>query len=117
MKKHPFDLSRRDVLRLLGIGAGVGLVGDVASHTDLFAQVMNTSKRTVKVPKGAVIRTVLADIDPNTVTGATLMHEHLGTGRPGRGGGPPTTPSQDEPWMAEELIAAKKNAGLQMIVA
>src|SRR3989442_15310210 len=112
--------SRRDAMRMLGIGAGVGIAVDWGYRPDLLARPLaqiQVGKRTLKFPRGAIIRTVLNDIDPNTIDGATLMHEHLGSGRPGRGGGPATAPSQDEAWMAEELIAAKEKAGLRCIVA
>jgi predicted metal-dependent phosphotriesterase family hydrolase len=66
------------------------------------------------VPLGGVIRTITGHIDPNSVTGGTLMHEHLGNGRPAQardGGGllPVDNPTQDPTWMAEELTLARKN--------
>jgi predicted metal-dependent phosphotriesterase family hydrolase len=76
----------------------------------------------IDVPAGAVIRTVTGDIDPNSISGGTLMHEHLGNGRPARarGGGAPLpvdNPTQDPAWMAEELTLARKNGNLGCIVA
>jgi predicted metal-dependent phosphotriesterase family hydrolase len=111
--------SRREIMRLLGIGAGLGVATEVGRTTDLFAGAVQRAGGTLRlrgVPSGAVIRTAVKDIDPNDIIGSTLMHEHLGNGRPGRGGGPPVTPSQDPDWMAEELVAAR-NAGLGCIVA
>jgi phosphotriesterase-related protein len=99
-----FRFTRREAMLMLG--AGVASLGQI-----------QVGRRQLKVPRGAVIRTVLNDIDPNAIDGATLMHEHLGSGRPGRNGGPPAAPSQDEAWMVEELIAAKEKAGLRCIVA
>jgi phosphotriesterase-related protein len=105
---------------MLGAGVGAGIAVDWAAGPDLLAGSLvqiQAGKRKLKVPRDAVIRTVLNDIDPNTIDGATLMHEHLGSGRPGRGGRAATAPSQDEAWMVEELIAAKEKAGLRCIVA
>lgn len=113
-------LTRREALWTLGAGVGAGVAVDWASTWSLLAGSLaqvEVGRRTLKLPRGAIIRTVLNDIDPNTIDGATLMHEHLGNGRPGRRGGPATAPSQDEAWMAEELIAAKEKAGLRCIVA
>jgi predicted metal-dependent phosphotriesterase family hydrolase len=117
---HRLQLTRREALRLLGVGVGARIAADWAHPSDLvggsLAQIQ-VGRRALTFPRGAIIRTVLNDIDPNTIDGATLMHEHLGSGRPGRRGGPPTAPSQDEAWMAEELIAAREKAGLRCIVA
>lgn len=69
-----------------------------------------------------IIRTVLADIDPQQIQGATLMHEHLGTGRrpPAREGqsndAPPSSPTEDADWMQVELTAAHA-AGVGCIVS
>ena len=76
----------------------------------------------IPVPAGGIIRTMTGDIDPNSFTGGTLMHEHLGNGRPpqARGGGAPPpvdNPTQDPAWMAEELALARKNGNLGCIVA
>jgi phosphotriesterase-related protein len=112
--------TRRETMRMLGIGAGVGVAIDWGYNSDLLAGSLaqiRVGKRTLKFPRDAIVRTVLNDIDPNTIDGATLMHEHLGSGRPGRRGGPATAPSQDEAWMVEELIAAREKAGLRCIVA
>lgn len=82
MKKQSYGsahLNRRAAMRrLLGIGvvgagAGVSMAfGDGEPET---AELMPS---TVTFPEGAVIRTLLDDIDPNVLaTGATMMHEHL----------------------------------------
>jgi phosphotriesterase-related protein len=104
--------GRRRALQLL---AGGALAWRGALITAAGAQ-GQTAPGPLRVPRGAVLRTVLGDIDPNGVNGATLMHEHLGTGRPGRGGGPATDPTQDAAWMLEELQASRK-AGLGCIVS
>ena len=79
-------------MRLLGVGAGLGVVtrfGQISSSVAASFQ-RGAGARTIQFPRGAIIRTSQKDIDPNAITGATLIHEHLGNGRPGRGGGPPT---------------------------
>lgn len=69
-----------------------------------------------------IIRTVIEDIDPQEVTAATLMHEHLGLGRrsPARDGqpndAPPSSPTEDAAWMEIELMAARE-AGVGCIVS
>jgi len=108
-------LDRRQALRLLGVGAGVsagvaGLRWPDGSFWEASAQ-----RAPPIAPRGAILRTVLSDLDPATLTGPTLMHEHLGTGRPGRGGAA-TDPTQDAAWMTEELQGARA-AGLACIVS
>src|SRR5262245_64046319 len=120
-----FDRTRRQVLGLLGGSAAVGIAGRVGWLDELPAVIAAqapTGGAKIAVPAGGVIRTVTGDIDPNSVTGGTLMHEHLGNGRPpqARGGGPPPpidNPTQDAAWMAEELSLARKNGNLGCIVA
>ena len=111
--------GRRDLMRLFGVGAGLGVVTGWGQVSELIADSFQrgAGAQPVQFPRGAIIRTSLKDIDPNAITGATLIHEHLGNGRPGRGGGPPTTPGQDPDWMVEELKAAAKQAGVNCIVA
>jgi phosphotriesterase-related protein len=116
------------VLRLLGAGAGcaaaakLGWLDGWLEDASAALPVQSVGGAAVlQVPRGGIIRTILADIDPNRISGATLMHEHLGSGRPGvrRGGGPPLpvdNPTQDAAWMTEELNLAKR-AGLGCIVA
>jgi phosphotriesterase-related protein len=112
--------SRRDWLSTLGAGVGWGTVarfgaGDVAAGAPQ-AQALAT-------PRGAIIRTIAADLDPGAITGATLMHEHLGNGRrPAPRGqtaapaGPPDNPTQDVDWMTVELKGARQ-AGVGCIVS
>src|SRR5262245_19862745 len=58
-------MDRRDVLRLLAYSAVAPL------------QARGRGGTAVTFPKGATIRTVLKDISPDTITKATLFHEHL----------------------------------------
>lgn len=118
-------MRRRKVLGVLGGGAAAGIAGRLGwlngVSAALPAQAPSGGAK-IPLPPGGIIRTITGDIDPNSVAGGTLMHEHLGNGRPAqaRGGGgalPPDNPTQDPAWMAEELILAKKNGNLGCIVA
>jgi phosphotriesterase-related protein len=128
-------LTRREALRLIGIGAAAAALPRPVAAAPTFA-------------KGAVIRTILKDYDPQELGGgATLFHEHMSfppdflprfikyaaetqaATRPpnapppaGRGGPPPAPPAstgpffmQDVDLMAEELAIAKRE-GLACIV-
>ncbi len=65
-----FPLTRRGVVRLLGTGAGAGVLWSA------------NAEQNIAFPTGAVIRTVLKDYDPQDLTGgAILFHEHLQLGR------------------------------------
>jgi phosphotriesterase-related protein len=99
-------LARRDVLRLIGAGAGAALLPRVA----LTAQQDGEAQR-------AVIRTVLKDIVPGSLgPAATLFHEHLSfewarvTGRQDRPG--PGKDASDAVYLGEQLdIAAGEGVG------
>ena len=136
--------TRREALRLLGMGAAAAALPRFASAAPTF-------------PKGAIIRTILKDYAPEELAGgATLFHEHMsfaddfmtrwtgyaadsrrenalpgaqapGAGQAGgRGGGavappaPPSTPSgkffmRDLDYMVEEMKIAKGD-GIACIV-
>ena len=83
---HAGRLSRREAMRLLGVsaaGAGFGLAVACGSGTGpetemVEEQAAAPSMPAVTFPDGAIVRTVLADLDPAVLgTGATLFHEHL----------------------------------------
>lgn len=111
-------------MRLIGAGTGFGVAAAVG-WLDGFSSVLPAQApgggARIFVPPGGIIRTITGDIDPNSYGGGTLMHEHLGNGRPGPalGGGPQAVdnPTQDPAWMAEELTLARKNGNLGCIVA
>ena len=120
-----FDLRRRQALSLLGVSAAAGVAARLGWLDELSvvlpAQAPAGGAK-IPVPAGGIIRTITGDIDPNSYTGGTLMHEHRGNGRPAqaRGGGGPLpvdNPTQDAAWMAEELTLARKNGNLACIVA
>jgi phosphotriesterase-related protein len=100
----------------LTIGAGAGLERFLGQA--LGAQVAGGR---IAVPAGGIIRTIRGDLDPNAILGATLMHEHVGTGRApaARAGAPPAepNPTTDKEWMVQELTIAHDKAGLGLLVA
>jgi len=63
------QFTRREVIQLLGGAAGLGMVAGCS-----FEQ---ADPGLAGVPRDAVIRTVLGDIDPGDINGVTLFHEHL----------------------------------------
>ena len=75
------DVSRREALRLLGAGAGIGLAATWGSGLAPRAagrQATGQGASSITFPDGAIVRTVLADVDPVEIgSGATLFHEHL----------------------------------------
>ncbi|HKT34174.1 MAG TPA: hypothetical protein VJR03_05045, partial [Nitrospira sp.] len=113
------SLTRRDILKLIGTSAAATALQGLACAAE-----------PIDFPTGAVIRTVLKDVPPETLAGgATLFHEHLSMSydfmlklrqafaallsTPGRPA--PTLPPAAKPWfmedlplMVEEMRAAKK---------
>ena len=68
-------LSRRHLLRLLGLTAGAGLTSGPRALEALALQ--QGAGRNAAFPAGAVIRTILSDLSPSAITGPTLFHEHM----------------------------------------
>jgi phosphotriesterase-related protein len=119
-------LTRRDMLRLIAASAAAASLPHLASAADQ-----------VKFPSGAVIRTVLKDVPPETLAGgATLFHEHLSMSyefmlrlrqefatllaKPGQP--TPALPPAAKPWFMEDLplmteeMRAAKREGVACIV-
>jgi phosphotriesterase-related protein len=65
-------LTRREAIHLLGIAAGLGVIG---------SRGLRAQPAAAPFPKGAIIRTILEDVPPARLTGSTLIHEHLSMGR------------------------------------
>ena len=114
-------------MSVLGAGMGLGVATELCRSGELTAGSLQQAAagfQALRLPSGAIIRTAARDIDPGVITGATLMHEHLGNGRrpTPRGGAapapnaPPANPGQDVDWMTIELNAARK-AGVGCIVS
>lgn len=112
-------MSRREAVRLLGAGTGLCLAAAWDSGAALRAagwQAAGQDASSITFPDGAVVRTVLADVDPAEIgSGATLFHEHLSfdysspPAEPRRPGTPvPPPPTNDEmvDLLVEELRMA-----------
>jgi len=116
------QLTRREAIGLVG-GAGVSLItaarlGGVSS----VAAWQGGSARKLSFPKGAVVRTLLKDLQPETLmNGATLFHEHFSidlppiTPRPANAPPPTPNPTKDLNLMIDEAKAAIKD-GVACIV-
>src|SRR5712671_1811458 len=63
-------LSRREAIGLLGAGAGVGLVSGWRADAGLATAWAQAPGNQATFPPGAIIRTILKDISPQTITGA-----------------------------------------------
>ena len=112
-------MSRREAVRLLGAGTGIGLATAWKSGADLRAAGRRAGTQdtsSVTFPDGAIVRTVLADVDPVAIgSGATLFHEHLSFDyssppadprRPGTPPPPPPTNDEMVDLLVEELRMA-----------
>ena len=70
-------ITRRQAIKVLGVGAGVGLSSAVTSSLSAAWQAGRSGSKVV-FPSGAIIRTILRDLSPEALAGgATLFHEHL----------------------------------------
>lgn len=121
-------VTRRDVLRVLGIGAGAGLISVFPDHRSAEAGLLQaTPPRLSSIPRGAVIRTILKDLSPGALgNGAILFHEHLSFGgsffermRPANAPRPATPPApsylENPDLVIDEVRAAAKD-GVSCIV-
>jgi phosphotriesterase-related protein len=117
-------LSRRDALRSI-VGGGIGLSATAILPAsfgldDLATPAANSIEAAEEFPKGAIIRTVLKDVPPNSI-GATLFHEHLHANSTLGLRGGPGAPQPDRHFtedfdvMVDELKAAARD-GVTCIV-
>jgi len=112
-------MTRRELLGLLGAGAGACLTSAGSAHLVEGAEALQTTVRTgdPAIPKDAVIRTVLKDVAPGALgTTATLFHEHLSFEwarvRGPNGRGPATGPEKDVTLLSDQLdLAAAEGVG------
>ena len=74
------EMTRREAVTLLGAGAGLGLLTALRDETALAASLQKSTATQSAFPKGAVVRTILRDVPPERIAGATLIHEHLSMG-------------------------------------
>src|SRR5262245_18802987 len=110
------QFTRRDILGLLGAGAGFGAVAGRAEQGGLApgAGWLTAKSGNVSFPKGAVIRTVLKDVPPDALrNGATMFHEHL----IGVGGSPSSPPPPSAcPMPCSPPVNAKPIQGVDLLV-
>jgi len=73
--------NRRQAIKLLGVGAGVGLCSAARAAASPLAapwQAATSGPGPVTFPRGAIVRTILRDLPPDALAnGSTLFHEHL----------------------------------------
>ena len=87
--RHLSHLTRREALGMLGAGTGLALTAGCGSGAPPAAESGGggagetpAAMPDITFPAGAVIRTVLGDVDPATLAhGHTLFHEHLNIGQ------------------------------------
>jgi phosphotriesterase-related protein len=76
-------LTRRELIGKLGVGAAFGLLATRQATPLALAQAggwQSLRGANVAFPKGAIVRTILKDISPETLSsGATQIHEHIGS--------------------------------------
>ena len=79
---HPMRPTRREAIARLGVGAACGIAavfGERVARAQAASWLAARSATRATFPNGAIIRTILKDIAPDTLTpGATMIHEHLG---------------------------------------
>ena len=109
----PRELTRREAVALLGVGAGLGLVAALREQTALAASLHTSPASQPGFAKGAVVRTILEDVPPERITGATLIHEHLSMGN--TSSSPALKFYRDVDLMADEVKACA-NDGVSCIV-
>ena len=86
--RYPLHLTRREALGMLGAGSGLAFTAGCGGGGMQPAEPAGGAQdqaaaapQDIAFPAGAVIRTVLGDIDPATLAGGhTLFHEHLDIG-------------------------------------
>jgi phosphotriesterase-related protein len=126
-----FELTRRDLMRLLSAGTGLSAVAAWGGRSDLAAALQRATGSTpqaVRFPRGAIVRTLLKDVAPDALgNGAVLFHEHLSinlasiSGRgggqaAGRQGGTRLPPVTDNVELMVELVKKTATEGVSCIV-
>ncbi|HYL35063.1 MAG TPA: hypothetical protein VEV17_04025 [Bryobacteraceae bacterium] len=111
-------LNRRRALRTLAFGVGAGVTMGLPEKLGLLAQ----AAAKVTFPKGAIIRTILKDVTPESLGGgAVLFHEHISISDPPppwlppRKNAPPPAYGSKIDLMVEEVKALAKD-GVSCIV-
>ena len=117
MESHR-KVSRRQALGLLTGAIGTATVGRIAHATATQSGAANS--------KGAIIRTILKDLEPSAIKGHLLFHEHLSFGpaffermRPANAPRPATPPPPNyisDPAKVMEEVKASAKEGIGLIV-
>lgn len=102
----PPGITRREAIRILGAGAAMGAL---SGRLDAAVALQPSRAASRRRP---IIRTILEDVAPDRLTGATLIHEHLSFGIPGLAR---TQFYDDVGLMADEVQACKAD-GVSCIV-
>ncbi len=99
-------------MRLLAMGAGVGMSSMSGDADDLLAAALQTRGGAAPTfPQGAIIRTILKDIAPDVLASrVTLFHEHLSISLPPLPGAPPPPPpvTRDADFVVREVRTAEQ---------
>jgi predicted metal-dependent phosphotriesterase family hydrolase len=113
-------LNRRQMIGLLGVSAGVGFFSGADRAASLLAAPFQGSSggSPVTFPKGAIIRTILKDIPPESINGSILFHEHLNGeyNRESRQLKLPPPSQADTAPVIEDIKEAMKKNGVVLIV-
>jgi phosphotriesterase-related protein len=107
-------LTRREAIRILSAGAGVGAFAAVAAQNN--AAIAQAPASRTAFPKGAIVRTILDDLSPERLTGATLIHEHLSLGKSEWGSDRPTLKFYDDVALIADEVKACAKDGVSCIV-
>src|SRR4029077_8908684 len=112
-KSRSGALTRREAVTRLGVGAGLSLLTVLRDQTALASSLQGSAVAQPAFPKGAIVRTILKDVAPERITGATLIHEHLSAGITSKN--PALKFYQDLDLMVDEVKACA-NDGVSCIV-
>jgi phosphotriesterase-related protein len=116
------QLNRRTAVRLLAFGAAAGATIGLPEKLGFSAQAAPSGGK-VTFPKGAIIRTILKDMTPESLgRGATLFHEHLSINDPvppwlpARGKNPPPVAYGSKIDLMVDEVKALAKDGVSCIV-
>jgi phosphotriesterase-related protein len=78
-RSHSTYMTRREAMALMGAGAGIALAGPRWAYGQPGGWFSAASPTKPTFPKGSIIRTILKDIPPESLTsGSVMIHEHIG---------------------------------------
>jgi phosphotriesterase-related protein len=95
-------MNRRDAIRMLGTGAGLGMWAALRQQASEAAQAPRPLRGRPNFRRGAIVRTILKDVRPDELAhGATLFHEHISIYDPFPQWRPPLRTQQPPPYGAD----------------